>query len=145
MDTQVHSGAYGILTNNLASEILLVRKSRGPYTGLLDLPGGRIEPGESPEDAVRREFVEETGQDVRVEGRIGDFDHTVSYSPPGLGEVNLHHIGVIFRVALTKSDQSVKSGPDGQDSLGAQWVTIDSLTESGISPLVSRALGLRFA
>ena len=81
MSTQVHSGAYGVLTNALGSEILLIRKSRGPYTGLLDLPGGQIEPGESPEDAVRREFAEETGLDIHVESRIGDFDRTVNYSP----------------------------------------------------------------
>ena len=143
MNTQVHSGAYGALTRPLGGEILLIRKSRGPYIGLLDLPGGRIEPGESPEDAVRREFAEETGLDIHVESRLGDFDRTVNYSPPGGdGQVSLHHIGVIFRVVLAKPDQDVKSGPDGQDSLGTQWVTIDSLQENSISPLVSRALAL---
>ena len=142
MNTQVHAGAYGVLTNALDSEILLIRKSRGPYTGLLDLPGGRIEPDESPEDTVRREFVEETGLDVHVEGKLGDFDRTVNYSPPGHDEVSLHHTGVIFRVALTRPDQNVKSDADGQDSLGARWVTVEGLPESSISPLVSRALAL---
>lgn len=143
MNTQVHSGAYGVLADALGSEILLIRKSRGPYTGLLDLPGGRIESGESPEDAVRREFAEETGLDIHVESRLGDFDRTVNYSPSGGDDqVSLHHVGVIFRAAIAKSGQNIKSGPDGQDSLGAQWVTIESLQENSISPLVSRALAL---
>ena len=143
MKTESHSGAYGVLTNALGSEILLVQKSRGPYTGLLDLPGGRIEPGESPEDAVRREFAEETGLDVRVESRLGDFDHATHYSPHGgAGEISLHHSGTIFKVALAQTGQGAKSGPDGQDSLGARWVAIGGLQESSVSPIVLKGLAL---
>ena len=38
---------------------LLIRQKRGPYAGKLDFPGGGIEFGESPEQALRREFAEE--------------------------------------------------------------------------------------
>jgi 8-oxo-dGTP diphosphatase len=41
-----HVGVYGVLVKN--ESLLLVRKSRGPYIGLFDLPGGKIEHGESP-------------------------------------------------------------------------------------------------
>jgi ADP-ribose pyrophosphatase YjhB (NUDIX family) len=143
MNGQVHAGAYGVLLNATGSEILLIRKSRGPYTGLLDLPGGRIEPGESPEDTVRRKFGEETGLDLQVEGRLGNFDRTVTYSPAGGdGQVRLHHTGVIFHVALTRPDQVVKTDSDGQDSLGALWVDIEGLQENSVSPLVATALAL---
>lgn len=45
-----------------ASEVLLVRQFR-PVVGreTLELPSGHVEPGESPEDAARRELLEETG------------------------------------------------------------------------------------
>ncbi len=40
------------------------------------LPGGAVEPGESPEEAVVREVLEETCVHVRVDGRIGRYAFT---------------------------------------------------------------------
>lgn len=39
--------------------------------GLWELPGGRVEPGESDADAVRRECSEELGVEVLVGARVG--------------------------------------------------------------------------
>jgi 8-oxo-dGTP diphosphatase len=39
--------------------------------GKWELPGGRVEPGESDADALRREFAEELDVEVTVGGRIG--------------------------------------------------------------------------
>jgi len=41
--------------------VLMVRRAKQPFAGIWSFPGGRIEPGESPEDAARRELSEETG------------------------------------------------------------------------------------
>jgi 8-oxo-dGTP diphosphatase len=41
--------------------LLLVRRGREPSAGLYAFPGGRMEPGETDEQAVARELAEETG------------------------------------------------------------------------------------
>jgi ADP-ribose pyrophosphatase len=47
------------------NRILLVRQYRPPVAAVtLELPAGHIEPGETPEEAARRELLEETGHEA---------------------------------------------------------------------------------
>ncbi len=51
--------------------VLLVRRGRPPSLGAWTLPGGRVEAGESYEDAVTREVREETAIRARVIASLG--------------------------------------------------------------------------
>ncbi|MFD2237111.1 NUDIX hydrolase [Aureimonas populi] len=42
-------------------DLLLVERGRAPFAGLLSLPGGRVEFGETLDAAILREVAEETG------------------------------------------------------------------------------------
>lgn len=42
-------------------QVLLLRRVNQPYVGLWAPPGGKLEPGESPEEGCIREMYEETG------------------------------------------------------------------------------------
>jgi 8-oxo-dGTP diphosphatase len=61
----------GAVVHDAAGRLLLVRRGRDPHAGRWSLPGGRIEPGESPEQAVEREVREETGLSVRAGAPVG--------------------------------------------------------------------------
>jgi len=51
--------------------LLATRRTRPPQLrGLWELPGGKVEPGEHPNDAVVREIREELGCVVRVTGSL---------------------------------------------------------------------------
>lgn len=51
------------------------RLDAGAWAGLWEFPGGRVEPGERPEDAAVREFREETGLEVRLTRAFGVIRH----------------------------------------------------------------------
>jgi ADP-ribose pyrophosphatase YjhB (NUDIX family) len=61
----------GAVVHDAAGRLLLVRRGRDPHRGRWSLPGGRIEAGETPEQAVEREVREETGLSVRVGAPVG--------------------------------------------------------------------------
>ena len=45
----------------LDNKVLLVQQKNTPHNGLWGFPGGKLEPGETAEQAVRRESLEEVG------------------------------------------------------------------------------------
>ena len=51
----------GDTSNCDAPEVLLIQRARKPYFGMWSLPGGRLEPGETAEQAAEREILEELG------------------------------------------------------------------------------------
>lgn len=57
-----HPGAAAVVALNARNEICLVRQYRYPFAQvMLEIPAGKLDPGESPDAAARRELEEETG------------------------------------------------------------------------------------
>jgi ADP-ribose pyrophosphatase YjhB (NUDIX family) len=61
-------GVAGVMFQD--GEVLLARRGREPALGEWSLPGGVVEIGETLLEALAREFEEEAGVRVRVEGLI---------------------------------------------------------------------------
>jgi len=74
-----HDACVAVVVVDNEGGILLVRQFRKAVEKeLLEIPAGGIEPGESPEEAVRRELREETGFLPKTVERMGGF-----YAAPG--------------------------------------------------------------
>ena len=72
--------------------VMICRRSPEVHNGLKwEFPGGKLEPGESPEDALKRELREELEIDVRVD-RICD---AVLYHYPGKAVLVLFYLCVL--------------------------------------------------
>ncbi len=61
----------GAVVKDEAGRLLLIKRGHEPGAGLWSLPGGRIEPGETDQQAVAREILEETGLQVTCGRLVG--------------------------------------------------------------------------
>jgi 8-oxo-dGTP diphosphatase len=55
------------------NQILLIKRNTRPFVGYWALPGGRMDPGETVEQTIVREIKEETGLDVAIVSKIGEY------------------------------------------------------------------------
>ncbi|MBM4370943.1 MAG: A/G-specific adenine glycosylase [Deltaproteobacteria bacterium] len=68
------------VVRNARGEILLQRRPpEGLLGGLWEFPGGKVEPGETPEAAAVRELREEVGAEVDLGARIAEIPHAYSH------------------------------------------------------------------
>ena len=99
--------------------VLLVKRGHAPLKGEWSLPGGAVELGETLEEALAREVLEETGLQVAV-GPLVEIFERIEKSPDGL--VAYHF--VIVDYACTPVSGTVQHASDADD---ARWVRISEL------------------
>lgn len=135
---RVYNGAYG-LCRDPSGHLLLVHISDGLDKGLWTLPGGGIEWGEHPDDAVIRELEEETGiTDVR------SLQFAALYSHKYLRSENrpfdsVHHIGIIYD--LTLGHFELRCEQNGSTDR-CEWFTESQVRQLPLVPIVEFAVDL---
>lgn len=94
---------------------LVLKRAQEPYRGLWDLPGGFIEAGETPVEAVKREIYEETGLSVDAPTILGAYSSRY-------GERGKWTVDVAFFCQAPVGDLQLSD-----ESSGAAWVTLEEM------------------
>ncbi|GEM_PF-557326 len=89
--------------------VLLVKRRYEPYAGFWALPGGHVEPGETTEDAVKREVHEETGITL-LDPRLYALVEYILYRDE---EVLYHYVIAVY--VATEFEGYLVAGDDAED------------------------------
>lgn len=121
--------ALGIVVRD-DGEVLMLRRIPGGDGVDWVFPGGKVEPGESPEEACVREVAEEAGVTCRVERTLGGRVHPVTGRE------------ISYWLCAHEAGEPSLREPDKADRVG--WFTPEralALAGEGIFPPVAEVLG----
>ena len=111
--------AIGVLRNT-KNEVLLGKRMKGKsLKGFWEFPGGKIEPNETPEEALFREFQEELGVEIGSSKKMD------------LIEYQYDHYDVLLMPFKIIDYIGYPAGLEGQELI---WCAIDQLGEIDILP-----------
>ncbi len=74
-ETSRHVRVVAAVIERDGKYLITQRRTAAVLAGLWEFPGGKVEPGETDEDALRRELVERMGVEVDVQGLIARRTH----------------------------------------------------------------------
>ena len=129
-----HPGGVGILALDDQNRVLIVSQFRYPYGEILrEIPAGKLEYGEDPAEAARRELREETGAVAQELIPLGVFYPACAYSTEaihmfiarglsfGERELDEDEFLNVFRIPLQELVEKVLAGeiPDAKTQIAA--------------------------
>jgi ADP-ribose pyrophosphatase YjhB (NUDIX family) len=113
----------GAVVVDEAQRVLLVRRGQEPLVGEWSLPGGALELGESLEDGIRREVLEETGLSVEPLEIVAVFDHIARAEDE---RVRFHYVLIDYRCRVASGVLACAT-----DATEARWAHWHELNEAG--------------
>lgn len=124
------AAAAGLLWHD--GELLMVRRGRDPSKGLLDLPGGFVDPDETAEEGLQRELIEE------LDLHISDFQYFGSFPNRYLfGTIDYSIVDLVFEAQLSTRP----TWHDSDELMGIHWCDPRELRDEEIAfPSVRRCL-----
>ena len=128
-------GVGGVLISE--GRVLLVRRAAEPLRGEWSIPGGMLEAGETLEEAVARELLEETGLHARVTDFLEVFEKIVKDSD---GRVRYHYVVCDYLCELVSGTPQA-----GSDVSEVTWCTPKEIPNYGLTEVATRIIQQAFA
>jgi 8-oxo-dGTP diphosphatase len=116
---------------------LLIKRGSEPLKDQWSIPGGTLELGESIQEGVRRELLEETGIEVRVGELIEVFDRIFR---DAAGEIQYHFVIVDYLCEAINGEARAAS-----DVTNVAWVNEEDLWNYKLSEAATRVIQKAFA
>ena len=120
-----------LITNDPSPRVLLAERPAGKkHEGLWEFPGGKVEVGECPEEALVRELKEELDIDVD-QASLEPLTFTSSAMEQGAGQWRLprHLLMVLFSCV-----DGWSGAPTGAEGQQVRWVTADEMVDFSMPP-----------
>lgn len=134
-------GGYALCVDD-EGRILLARLSAIEVdVGAWTLPGGGIDFGEHPDDAVIRELEEETGYLGAIDSIAGVFSHVYPRSRAAAGQ-DLHFLGILYHVRIVGG--GLRDEVDGTTD-AARWFARNELEDVRLVEIARHGVEVAFA
>jgi len=104
--------------------LLVVKRGRGPNAGLWAIPGGKVEYGESMQEAAVRELREETGIEAELERVVWVGDAIGPGNPP-----DWHYTLVDYQARMIGGTLQA-----ADDAELVAWVPLDQVLDLPVTP-----------
>jgi ADP-ribose pyrophosphatase YjhB (NUDIX family) len=117
------------------NRVLMVERGKPPLQGYWSLPGGVLEAGETLEEGLRREILEETGLEIHARGVVEIFERIMR---DAAGRPEYHYVIVDYLCRVTGGTLCAAS-----DCARAEWVPRRALPNwkitEGTLPVIEKA------
>ena len=107
------------------NRVLLVRRGQPPSQDLWAIPGGRVEIGETLQEAAEREILEETGITIKALDPVYTFDYI---ERDGSARTRYHYVIVDLMANYVGGEPRA-----GDDAAEARWVSSEEMGDLTVS------------
>ena len=112
--------------------VFATQRGYGEWKGWWEFPGGKVEPGESPEEALVREIREELATDIRVERYVT----TIEWDYPAFHLSMRCYLCSVLSGSLTLLEHEAAAWLDREHLHAVQWLPADETIISDIEGLM---------